>query len=147
MKKLLIFLSLFFAVITPSYAAPAQDTLSRYINLSWWSYEVIPPEFYSIQFKIITGSWTFNIYDDSILVGYYDNSNIDYTYIINKKLILEWSWSVQVELSYVPYSYDPSGEIIMTQDFIATFYMWQSVATLFVFILVFIFKIIQKGTP
>lgn len=142
--KIIIYILLIFGFFSWVSAStwPLSDTFMRYITLSGNNYTITPPDYYSVQVKILSASGSGLIYDGVTLIG--NTDLMDTTYIAHDQLIISGDGEFSLSISIIPSSYDPSWDIVLSREFITTFYMWQSVATVFVFFLVFIFKIIKR---
>lgn len=144
MKIIFCFLFFFFSFFLQSHAAgPVASQSYRYIDLSSWSYSVQAPEYYSVMLQILSATGgTAYLYDWPDMIGTSDY--IDTPYVAHTELRIEWTGIYTIIVSLVPSSYDPGGDIVLTPAFVETFYMWQSVSTVIVFFIVFMWKTIKR---
>ena len=144
MKIIFWFVFFFFSFFLQSDAAgPVASQSYRYIDLSSWSYSVQAPEYYSVMLQILSATGgTAYLYDWPNIIGTSDY--IDTPYVAHTELRIEWTGIYTIIVSLVPSSYDPGWDIVLTPAFVETFYMWQSVSTVIVFFIVFMWKTIKR---
>jgi hypothetical protein len=78
----------------------------RYITLSGNNYTITPPDYYSVQVKILSASGSGLIYDGVTLIG--NTDLMDTTYIAHDQLIISGDGEFSLSISIIPSSYDPS---------------------------------------
>lgn len=144
MRLIFCFFFLFFAFFMQSNAAwPVASQSYRYIDLSTWSYYVEAPEHYSVMLDILSATWgVAYLYDGPDIIG--TSEYIDTSYIAHTELRIEGTGIYTIVVSLVPSSYDPGWDIVLTPDFVKTFYFWQSTSTVIVFFIVFVWKTIKR---
>lgn len=143
LKKILLLFILLFSIYNNAFAWLAKNNYSKVINLTWWSYEITPQENYNIIINKTTNysSWILNIYDSWSLVWF---SWYDDKIMIHDKLIMSWSWIVLIDFSVVYETEDinSSSDQIFDQEFLDEFFLIQWVFTIFLLLLIWIFKIL-----